>query len=804
MPTILLVFTGLSAASGSVTWERTVYYDADYPTAWAGNGIAVRDALAAQGYAVLDANQLKQWMDDRIADGLLSVVVFSKDIAPDTVTESKSSNCTLRRYLDTGGKIVWFCDIPLYYQGHSDGSKTTWDISGSQDVLGFHAASGPWDNNQPVNISSQGTEWGLQNTWLSVRPTSTSGLRVLAHDTGGYAAAWVKHYIAGDELRGFVRFNDKGTNPDPVDIQRLAEYAPATILGDNVMDDIIAVFHYPWYGNPNTTSWRHWNGDGLNPPDTWAARYLPCYPDCTWNPAEQLYDSNNIDVLRWQDAGMARTGIDIAIASWWGTTSFSNTALGYAIRTCKSVQWCIYYELDSGGRDPTPQEIHDDIKYVLDTHTPSRNYAQIDGKWLVFVYAVNGSEPANRWRQAKSLLAASGYDVYFNGDVAQYDSSNVPDPWDAVHRYNPTNYQTLTTSPSAGDDSATLAPGFWRLSDENPLLVRSLSNYTSAWNDIVDNRSNSRFKVIETWNEIHEGTQIEPCQEIIPDYVNGFQPSGNIDDYDYIDAVAPMANTLRWQSPGHRAVAPARLEAETMVWEPGTAASGPSAWRIIDQDARIGSSIYFSDNQAQIWVVVNSQALQVGPSAYWPTLNIYWDDADVSQHQINSTSYKLYRSILSATKGIHKLELSLTNDPGGDQDVDLIIDYADIHIANATSDYDQDSIPDASDNCPITPNPAQNDEDSDGAGDTCDQCPGTLYGAPVDEWGCPSTAADFDQDGDVDHEDFGFLQRCFSSAGIGYQSACRKADLDNNNVVDIDDFNIFQQCMNGPNNLPGC
>ncbi|UCD28603.1 MAG: hypothetical protein JSV03_16230 [Planctomycetota bacterium] len=798
---IISAYPSLSAASESVTWKRVVYYDADYPSSWV-SGTTIRNALSAEGYSVLNANELKQWMDDRIDDGHLSVVVFAKDIAPDTVAESKSSGCTLRRYLNAGGKIVWYGDIPCYYQGHSDGTRTNWGTNGSETILGFHAASGPWDSDQEVTITADGTQWGIQNTWPSVRPTATGGLRVLARDNGGYSAAWVKHYITDDQLRGFVRFRDKGGNPDAGDVQRLAEYAPATVLGDNCLDDIIATFHYPWYGNPNTTSWRHWNDATHNPPTTWTAYYLPCYPDCTWNPAEQLYDSNNIDVLRWQDRGMARAGIDIAIASWWGTTSFSNGAFSKAVRICKSVQWCIYYELDSKG-DPTPQEIHDDIKYVIDNYGPTRNYAKIDGKWLVFVYAVNGTDAADRWRQAKSLLATSGYDVYFNGDVGQYDSSNVPDPWDAVHRYAPANYQTLTTSPSAGDDSASLSPGFWKIY-ETVRLARSLSQYSSAWNDIVTNRWASRFKVIETWNEIHEGTQIEPGQEIIADYVNGFQPSGYIYDYDFIDAIAPMANTLRWQSIGHRATASVKFEAENMVWENGTSAEGVTEWRINNEGARIGFAVYFPENQNQVWLIVRARAVQVGGSAYWPDLITYWDDVPVMQSIVDSLSHLNYFTTTSASSGIHKLEVTLANDPGEDEDVDLIIDCVDVHNVDADSDYDNDGIADLSDNCPLTANADQNDEDSDGVGDVCDECPGTLYGAPVDTRGCPMTAADFDRDGDVDQEDYGYLQGCFSGMGHPRQPDCQNADLDSDMDVDLIDFGIFQSCMNGADILPGC
>src|SRR5262245_22317782 len=39
-------------------------------------------------------------------------------------------------------------------------------------------------------------------------------------------------------------------------------------------------------------------------------------------------------------------------------------------------------------------------------------------------------------------------------------------------------------------------------------------------------------------------------------------------------------------------------------------------------------------------------------------------------------------------------------------------------------DVDQDGVPDASDNCPLTSNPSQEDTDGEGVGDACDLCPG--------------------------------------------------------------------------------
>jgi hypothetical protein len=129
-------------------WEyRAAYWDSRYRTNWAtdANSITVRDGLSAAGYTVLDADQLKTWMNARIADKKLSVVVFCRDNAPDTVVESVDATCTLRKYLDAGGKIVFYADIPFWDIAHADG---TWDNpanAGAPAILGFDTSSAPRD-----------------------------------------------------------------------------------------------------------------------------------------------------------------------------------------------------------------------------------------------------------------------------------------------------------------------------------------------------------------------------------------------------------------------------------------------------------------------------------------------------------------------------------------------------------------------------------------------------------------------------------------------------------------------------------
>lgn len=64
----------------------------------------------------------------------------------------------------------------------------------------------------------------------------------------------------------------------------------------------------------------------------------------------------------------------------------------------------------------------------------------------------------------------------------------------------------------------------------------------------------------------------------------------------------------------------------------------------------------------------------------------------------------------------------------------------------------------------------------------------------------PIAPADFDGDGDVDIEDFGTLQRCYTGPGVPQDDgACVLTLLDTDSDVDQDDFGLFQACFSGPN-----
>jgi hypothetical protein len=161
------------------------------------------------------------------------VVVFCQDIVPDTVAKTYAADCTLRKYLDVGGKVVVYADIPLWNVGHADNTRTSWWEYGMAGVLDIPGMNWRNNTNSEVTITGAGVEWGLTKTWTSVRWTPVDdpdAFTILATDRNGNAAAWVKHFVPGDTTRGFVRIFDvdvwrETVNPPSIeDLLRVAEY----------------------------------------------------------------------------------------------------------------------------------------------------------------------------------------------------------------------------------------------------------------------------------------------------------------------------------------------------------------------------------------------------------------------------------------------------------------------------------------------------------------------------------------------------------------------------------------------------
>lgn len=243
-----------------IPFKKTVYYDKLFPSEWIDRDISSQNIVEyfhSKGYFILDAQQLQAFMQNAIfyntnnnsSDNFkpysYTVVVMSKDIAPDTVANVEKNTAIIRRYLnkDTkntkygkggNGRVIWLGYIPFYYQGHFDNSATEWYNTGSQEILGFDAGGGDQKEDEEVTITSgsssdygNGKDWGLSSKWDSALPEEADPYwiippapnnvdEILAYyiHYGGWffnksreVSAWFKQY-GSEKKGGFVRIWD--------------------------------------------------------------------------------------------------------------------------------------------------------------------------------------------------------------------------------------------------------------------------------------------------------------------------------------------------------------------------------------------------------------------------------------------------------------------------------------------------------------------------------------------------------------------------------------------------------------------
>jgi len=240
----------VQAAWGQAKVEKAVYYDPNQTQGWMGVDARelIHDYFVNLGYADLDSEGVKKWMDDRIKDHVPSVIVMSQDIYPSTIVEVQDGQIaditTLRRYLDAGGKVVHLADWPIYYVS-VEGANINPAGGGATKVLGF-GASDINDANEEVTITADGAKWGLTQTWTSQRALDPAKADVvLASIQGGAGAAgWVRRFalLPGS---GYVRLWDTSANSGNItedvlaDIQRVAEYGLDAVVGMGTVKGVV-------------------------------------------------------------------------------------------------------------------------------------------------------------------------------------------------------------------------------------------------------------------------------------------------------------------------------------------------------------------------------------------------------------------------------------------------------------------------------------------------------------------------------------------------------------------------------------
>ncbi|MEP6988070.1 MAG: hypothetical protein ABI970_20880, partial [Chloroflexota bacterium] len=312
------------------------------------------------------------------------------------------------------------------------------------------------------------------------------------------------------------------TEPSAVNAQSASSFQPTRA-------SIYGTFYYPWYKNQSTDgTWSYWQDSNYSPPNSWFSNYLPLRPGTlntttgAINSVAGLYSSRDKDTFYWQLNGMAQAKLEIAISSWWGrstsTTSDNagtNAVEGKSDFTFRKIvtdwmnlsdnpypnlRWTLYYEKE-GAANPSVAEIAADLTYLNSNYASQPSFFKINGRPVIFAYGDPSDACAmvDRWLQARAQSGTNFYIVLklFSGYTS---CASQPDSW---HEYAPAarsgNYSTYASF---------ISPGFWKVGDPTARLVRNLTEFDTAATAMV--AANTKWKLVQTWNEWGEGTSVEP------------------------------------------------------------------------------------------------------------------------------------------------------------------------------------------------------------------------------------------------------------------------------------------------------
>lgn len=278
------------------------------------------------------------------------------------------------------------------------------------------------------------------------------------------------------------------------------------------------IFYYPWYGTPAIDGeWRHWNNNGYSPGDGDI--------DADYMPSLGPYSSNDPDVLATHMQQIKEMGIDVIVVSWWGQGSFEDLAVPAILDAAQvegiKVAWHIEPYV---GRTAASSAL--DVAYIYTHYGSHPAFYRVSkpNKWGVSTaargvfYVFDSLSIADAtWVTAITSLRGTSHDPILLAQTT--DASKVDlGHWDGLYVYDTysqdgSNYFTIGTALKANNSlwAPTVGPGFYDERDGEHLQKdrNNGATYDTSW--VYTLGSLPTFITINSFNEWHEGGQIEPA-----------------------------------------------------------------------------------------------------------------------------------------------------------------------------------------------------------------------------------------------------------------------------------------------------
>ena len=288
-------------------------------------------------------------------------------------------------------------------------------------------------------------------------------------------------------------------------------------------------FYYGWYGNPDVSQrWYHWKNVNV------AAQHID---ESTHYPVLGPYDSHDPKVVEIHCRQAKEAGLTGFIVSWWVKNDFHDKGLPLMLDTAQKhgLKISVYYEAVPPRDAPTVEGAVSDLVYIMDSYSKHPAWLKVDGKPVIFIYGrAVGQLKLEGWEQVMERFTAKyPGGAVFIGDKISPEAARI---FDGIHTYNPTGLTkgksleeirswARTTFPewvkTAGPDRiacVTIIPGYddsVQPSRKPPRPITDRHNgetYKVMWQEAV--AANPDWVIVTSWNEWHEGSEIEPSAEL--------------------------------------------------------------------------------------------------------------------------------------------------------------------------------------------------------------------------------------------------------------------------------------------------
>ena len=386
----------------------------------------------------------------------------------------------------------------------------------------------------------------------------------------------------------------------------------------------VQVFYYPWYADPTTSgAWRHWNGTGITPPESITSNFYP---------AAGPYDSNDPATVDRQMREITEAGIGTIVYSWWGQGSFEDTRVPTVLASAARYGIKVAFHIEPY-TNRSAQSVVADINYLNATYGGSPAYYRDTAHGDKPAFYIFQSLFIADWSPivpllASNLILAQTTDTSkvadFNG-MYTYDgiAGQNPGNWAQVGAYCAAHGMVWAPSVAPGYDDDRAVPG-----NTTPTVDRANgAAYDKEWTNAITPSlgGNPNWVSITSFNEWHEGSQIEPATATPPagygylTYSGAYGLTGSASQNAYLD------RTRYWVSQfTHGAVSPVPSGTPTGApssRQPSTSPTPRPSSTPSQPPAGTNLALHKAVNASQTQGYAPGNAVDGNTGSYWESTN---------------------------------------------------------------------------------------------------------------------------------------------------------------------------------------